>query len=90
MLQTLEQDHQKIWDKYLPCLMFACREAMHESIGFSPFELVFGRQVRGPWHIIKEMWESPNIIVHYQIMQNQLHDTIKLANENLAKSQLNK
>ena len=98
MLQTLVQDHQKIWDKYLPYLMFACREAVHESTGFSPFELVFGRQVRGPLHIIKEMWESPNnnsalpdnVIMYMQRLQNQLHDTIKLANENLAKSQLSK
>ena len=98
MLQTLVQDHQKIWDKYLPYLMFACREAVHESTGFSPFELVFGRQVRGPLHIIKEIWESPNnnsalpdnVIMYMQRLQNQLHDTIKLANENLAKSQLSK
>ena len=29
---------------------------MQESLGFSPFELVFGREVRGPLRLLKESW----------------------------------
>ena len=33
------------WDESLQFLMFAAREAVQESLGFSPAELVFGRDV---------------------------------------------
>ena len=39
---------QKDWDEGVPLLLFAAREAVQESLGFSPFELVFGHTPRGP------------------------------------------
>ena len=41
------------WDKYLPTLLFAVREIPQESLGFSPFELLYGRNVRGPMQILR-------------------------------------
>ena len=49
---------RKEWDVLLPTLLFAYREATHEATGFSPFELVFGRHVRGPLDLVKEQWEG--------------------------------
>lgn len=46
------------WDEWLPYLLFAYREAPQTSTGFSLFELLDGRQVRGPLDILKEAWES--------------------------------
>ena len=43
-------------DKYLPALLFAVREVPQESLGFSPFELLYGRDVRGPMAILRELW----------------------------------
>ena len=37
-------------------VLFAARESVQESLGFSPFELVFGRVVRGPLKLLKEAW----------------------------------
>ena len=37
-------------------LLFAAREAVQESLGFSSFGLVFGRTVRGPLKLLKELW----------------------------------
>ncbi len=34
--------------------MFAAREVIQESLGFSPNELVFGHRVRGPMDLLKE------------------------------------
>lgn len=36
------------WDEGIHLLMFPARESIQESLGFSPFELVFGHSVRGP------------------------------------------
>ena len=37
----------KDWDD----LLFACREVPQASTGFSPFELLYGRQIRGPLYL---------------------------------------
>ena len=35
-------------------LLFAAQESVQESLGFGPFELVFGHTVRGPLQLLKE------------------------------------
>ena len=42
--------------EYLPYLLFAYREVPQESTGFSPFELLYGRKVRGPLDVLRETW----------------------------------
>lgn len=42
------------WDDDLPYLLFAMREVPNESTGFSPSELVFAHEVRGPLHVIRD------------------------------------
>ena len=42
------------WDDDLPYLLFALREVPNESTGFSPSELVFAHEVRGPLHVIRD------------------------------------
>ena len=46
------------WDKLIPYLLFAYREVPQASTGFSPFELLYGRSVRGPLDVVRELWES--------------------------------
>ena len=56
MLRRMCTERPKDWDKYLPALLFAIREVPQESLGFSPFELLYGRNVRGPMGILRELW----------------------------------
>ena len=56
MLRRMCSERPKDWDRYIPALLFAYREAPQESLGFSPFELLYGRTVRGPLSILKELW----------------------------------
>uniref|UniRef100_A0A8C5PGQ0 Gag-pol polyprotein n=1 Tax=Leptobrachium leishanense TaxID=445787 RepID=A0A8C5PGQ0_9ANUR len=49
---------RKDWETYLPHLLFAYREVPQESTGFSPFELVYGRRVRGPLDLVRAQWEG--------------------------------
>uniref|UniRef100_A0A8C5MDW1 Gypsy retrotransposon integrase-like protein 1 n=1 Tax=Leptobrachium leishanense TaxID=445787 RepID=A0A8C5MDW1_9ANUR len=44
--------------KDLPHLLFAYREVPQKSTGFSPFELLYGRRVRGPLDLVQAQWEG--------------------------------
>ena len=47
-------DTNRDWEEGVHLLLFAVRESVQGSLGFSPFELVFGHFVRGPLKLIKE------------------------------------
>ena len=48
MLLMMCTERPNDWDKYRPAFLFAVREIPQESLGFSSFELLYGRNVRGP------------------------------------------
>ena len=48
MLRRMCEERPKNWDRYLPALLFAIKEVPQDSLRFSPFELLYGRNVRGP------------------------------------------
>lgn len=58
MLRKTAKEAGKNWDKLLPYVLFAYREVLQTSTGFFPFELLYGRQVRGPLDVLRETWES--------------------------------
>ena len=47
LLSKFCYEQNQEWDEALPYILFAIREAPNESLGVSPFELLFGRKVRG-------------------------------------------
>ena len=56
MLRCYCQDEGKEWPAGLPFVLFAIRDSVHESLGYTPFELVFGHRVKGPLEILKNDW----------------------------------
>ena len=54
IIKTYCFNTQKCWDKGIHLLLFPARVSVHESLGFSPFELVFGHTVRGPLKLLME------------------------------------
>jgi len=48
LLAKMVSEDQRDWDTYLPSVMAAYRASQHESTGFSPNFLMFGRENRGP------------------------------------------
>jgi len=56
MLKKLTVEKPKDWDRYLTPLLFAYREVPQMSTGFSPFELLYGRSVRGLVQTLKQCW----------------------------------
>src|SRR5260221_7771583 len=95
MLKRLCSERVKDWDRYIDACLFAYRETPHSSTGFSPFELVQGRTVRGPMSILRELWTKesvdPEIKTTYQYvldLRERIQDTCELARQELAKVQL--
>jgi len=94
MLKKLCMERPVDWDRYLEPALFAYREVSHECLGFSPFELLYGRTVRGPMAILRELWtkEVPEDEVQttYQYvfeLRNKLEETCKLVEEQLRQSE---
>jgi hypothetical protein len=94
MLKRMCAEKPKDWDRYLPALLFAYREAPQESLGFAPFELIYGRTVRGPMAILKELWTkpetAPDVKITYQYvldLQERLQETCELVKQELIKAQ---
>ena len=58
MLKRCAGEDPRDWDTLLPYHLFAYREVPQKSTGFSPFELLYGRAVRGPLDVLREMWEA--------------------------------
>ena len=93
MLKRMCAEKPNEWDRYIGALLFAYREAPQASLGFSPFELIYGRTVRGPLALLKDMWtgetreEQTQSTYEYVFdLQNRLRDTCQLAQENLRKA----
>ncbi|XP_040209167.1 uncharacterized protein LOC120940401 [Rana temporaria] len=95
MLCTFVHSQGKDWERYLPHLLFAYREVPQESTGFSPFELLYGRRVRGPLDLIRETWEGkiadPEVsVVDYVLkFRDKMETLVGIVRENMTKAQTN-
>lgn len=84
MLSKYCAESGKDWDEGLPLLLFAVRETVQESLGFSPAELVFGHTVRGPLKMLKENWlceqqSECNLLDYVSSFRERLHNACELA-----------
>ena len=77
--------YQSDWNQGIHLSLFAAREAVQESLGFSPFELVFGCTVRGPLKLLKEWWlvnDPPDSLLdQVSSLCDRLVNTTKLAQQ---------
>ncbi|XP_069993534.1 uncharacterized protein [Penaeus vannamei] len=78
MLKRMAAEQPKEWPRYLAPLLFAYREVPQSSLKFSPFELVYGRTVRGPLQILRELWDDSGV---------DTESTCDLAKQELLKAQ---
>ena len=91
MLRAYCANNDKDWDEGVHLVLFAAREAVQESLGFSPFQLVFGHTVRGPLKVLKEVWlqDEPlmNLLDYVSNMREKLREAWDVARRNLKQAQ---
>lgn len=82
---------KKEWDAALPAMLFALRSVAHESTGFSPAELVYGRALRSPLRLVRENWEEkgsdPTVVEYVCNLLQRLYDTQALVEANMLEAQ---
>ncbi|XP_067939845.1 LOW QUALITY PROTEIN: uncharacterized protein [Watersipora subatra] len=90
MLKNLCHQEPRQWHRYINPALFAYREVPQESTGFSPFELLYGRTIRGPMDILRQLWtqddavgETKSSYQHVFDLRAKLEDTMELAQKAL-------
>ena len=94
MLKRLCPDQPNQWHRLINLVLFVYREGPRESTGLNPFQFLYGRPVRGPGTILKELWTKEvnicEVKTSYEYiteLHERLGDSLKLAQEELQKSQ---
>ncbi|KAL1259983.1 hypothetical protein QQF64_007810 [Cirrhinus molitorella] len=77
----------------LPYVLFGIHEVPQASTGFTPFELLFGRQPRGLLDVAREAWEQQqpaplrSAVEHVREMRERIERVMPLVKEHLTKVQ---
>ena len=91
MLRCYSVEHERDWDVCLPYILFAARDSKQESLGFTPFELVYGHTPRGPLKLVKEKWIEGNIeedlLGYVARIKSKLLQATSLAKQHLSVAQ---
>ncbi|XP_050984340.1 uncharacterized protein LOC127176618 isoform X2 [Labeo rohita] len=92
MLRRVTAEDRRDWDLMLPYILFGVREVPQASTGFTPFELLFGRQPRGLLDVAKEAWEQQparhrSVVEHVQQMREKIDQVMPLVREHLVQAQ---
>ncbi|XP_076029782.1 uncharacterized protein LOC143018307 [Oratosquilla oratoria] len=92
MLRTYCLEFGKDWDEGVDLLLFTVRDSVQESLGFSPFQLIYGHEVRGPLKALKESWLLENSVtplVSYVVeFREKLKTAVRLAHVHLKSAQI--
>lgn len=91
MLRAYCLEYPEDWDKGVLFVVFATRDAPNESTGFTPFELVYGHEVRGPLKLVKEKFldekSETNLLDYVCTFRERLWKACEVAKTHLYTSQ---
>src|SRR6218665_1302673 len=90
MLKAILHDNpNESWEEVLPWGLFAYREVPVQGLGFSAFDLMFGRSVKGSLHLIRSQWlnddwvndlKKQNFIDFVLNLRERVHGSLQAAN----------
>ena len=84
LIRTSLHDNDKEWDEVLNFVCLGYNTSLHESTGFTPFELTFGRKANLPSAIAKTTGFTYDEM--FSLWQKQLKQYLNIARETLIKS----
>jgi len=92
MIRSLLDRFSDSWDTALSWVLFAYREVPVETLGCSPFELMFGHTVPGPLQLVKSAWvqetdlstAKQNVVELILNTRERLHRALYLASTQAA------
>lgn len=93
MLKKFCIDRGKEWDEGVLLVLFVTCDAVQESLGFSPAELIFGHSMSGPLKVLKETFMSnmsetcKNALDYTSAFREHWHRVCNFARKILGKSQ---
>ncbi len=96
VLKTYVKDYEGDWDKILCYALFAYREVPVVSLGLSPFEIVFGKHVKGPMSLLFDEWlseidvtrkSSVNIVQYMENLRERLQNAMLVVHDSLTDAQ---
>ena len=72
----------------MPYVLFTYRDVPQSTTGFSPFELLYGREVRGPLDVLREEWEADqkndqSVLSHILAVRERMEDMSEIVKVNL-------
>lgn len=94
MLKTYLSQYASDWDDALCFVLFAYREIPVSEYGFSPLELVFGRNMKGPLSLLFDSWwesgegqASPHVVDYMLRLRGQLQCALDVIHEQQRQAQ---
>jgi len=74
-------------------LLFSIRDTYHESLGFTPFEMLYGHTIRGPLQMLYEVWigsidkSETSVLKHVIDLKEQMQTVREVSQEVLLQNQ---
>jgi transposase InsO family protein len=95
MLVITANQRKKCWNEVIPTVELAIRAAIQTSVGYSPFEIVYGSSVRLPWelgvnHRIQTKWPNVEDYVAFKEMYRSIINELVKDKQKLNQEMLNR
>ena len=95
LLRKLSEGKPTQWDRYIPLLRFCISRLRTGEYTFFPFQLLYGRQVRGSLSILRQLWtkeqgneDVKNTYQYVVDFRDRLEETCKLVQSEIIKSSI--
>ncbi|KAK7878779.1 hypothetical protein WMY93_030939 [Mugilogobius chulae] len=91
MLRSLPLTQKQKWPQQIQTLTFAYNSTVHETTGYAPFQLMFGRIPRLPVDVMfKQVLNDPVVVDHksyVKTLMSHLHEAARIAQKHSIKEQ---
>ncbi len=95
MLTAYVGQNKGEWDDVLCHVLFAFREIPIAEFGFSPYEMLFGRHVRGPLSIVFDSWweggenkASSHVVDYMMSLREQVQNALEIVHKGQQEAQV--